>query len=72
MTTTREIRLDFLDVKTDERRPLNGDITKQVNPVSKNPKSQLYAQRNILAIASRLLYTTNQSRSQDQELLQGG
>jgi len=71
MTTTRKIRLDFLDVKTDERRPLNGDITKQVNPVSKKLR-QLYAQGNIPAIVSRLLYTTNQSRIQDQELLRGG
>lgn len=42
MTTTTEIRLNFLDVDPNERRTLNGDITKQINPTGR----RLYAQGN--------------------------
>jgi hypothetical protein len=43
LTTMSEIRLDFLDVNADESCPLNGDITKQVNPAGN--KSDSYMRR---------------------------
>jgi len=72
MTTTSEIWLDFLDVDAGERRPLGGEITKQVNPAG-NGFGQLCAQKNTYWPLFRCLHAPETSSTPKvQDLLRGG